>query len=113
MKSWKEILCEIDKYRKLDENIQSKYDALFDVIAHVSYVPIIEVGVAQSYIEGICVTHKDSKALSDWLEYYAYDAKHMKGSATVTTKEGKEYNFKKQKEAVAFLEEFYPISVPQ
>ena len=101
MKTWKEIISKLDSYRKLDDNVQDKYEELFKVIANNSYAPYIENTLASAYMEGVAGGNEE---LKEWLEYYAYEP------GMVTSKEGKEYDFKKKGKAIDFLNDFYPLS---
>jgi hypothetical protein len=95
------ILKDIKKLRKKENEIQDAMDSFCKVLAPNEYAPIIEQGLVQAYIDGVS---NGNAELKDWLEYYAYEIPLGKSPMTVTGNDGTKYDFKKDKDVVAFLE---------
>lgn len=96
--NYKKILERLNFWHSIDKKNQKAFDNFIKVFAPDSYEPILENTCVDSYLDAF------DKQIREELSYYIYDAKNMKGKAIITTKEGKKYDAKKDKEFIKYLE---------
>jgi len=102
--NWNEKIKVLEDYKKYHEKTDSLFEELVKHIAPDSYVPIISY---KGFETAITLVANGNKNIEDWLYYYFYEAPIMMGTASVTTPDGKKYNFKKRTEFIRFLNENY------
>ena len=100
MKNWKQIVKTIIKYRKRDEARQEALNHFCEEFSFDTRGLVNCEWLSAAYIEGLA---GENEELLSWLEYYIYEAYEMKGKATVKA-HGIEYDFKKEKDFIRFLE---------
>ena len=98
--NFKEILDQINHWKDIDDWDQRDMDRFCKAFAGQSYPIILEHTCLAAYL-----SYFKWELLED-LEYYVYEAKNMKGKATVK-KDWIEYDFKKDNEVIKYLKKYH------
>jgi hypothetical protein len=102
---WKNVIERLKHWENESQKYQKAMDVFCNAFAPLNYPLILDYTISSGFIEGVA---NGNKEIEDWLSYYIYEARGMKGKATVKVGD-KEYNFKKDKDVIKFFNDNYNI----
>lgn len=95
-----EILTDVERLRKRDDEIQEAWNTFMKVVAPDSYPPILEEGTLNGYLLAMKTTYGET--IYEDLTYWAYEAIGMKKPITASYK-GVEYDISTKERYADFM----------
>ena len=92
------ILDLLDRWMRVDDELQDALDRYVKVISPSSHAPIREYALTGSFISGVCAVFPK---LQEDLAYYAYELPSMETAEG--EKDGKKYDLKSRKQLIEFI----------
>lgn len=94
------LVKKLDNLYELDRSIREATKIYYSIMAPDSHAPILEVSEVDGALEAIKIILPD---LHEYFEYYIYEAKNMKDSATYSFEDGRKYDCTKQDEFIQLI----------